>query len=114
MTRRPTTHRPPGAISAPQAQATILLTDALETGSISLRHRHEIATDLRERRVAAVARADRDHDEDAGDAAERAYDADIARLLMLQIRPAGGIGAWKPLNIASADPTMYTHWTDEE
>ena len=114
MTRRPTTHRPAAAMSAPGAETTSLLTEALATRSVTLGDRHEIAADLRERRLAARDRAARDHDEDAGDPAERSYHTDMAHLLMLQLRPTDGVGAWKPLNITSADPTMHTSWTDQE
>ena len=112
MTRRPTTHRPAAPVAAPGTETTSLLTEALATGSVTLSHRHEIAADLRERRLTALDRAARDHDDDAGDAAERAYDVDMARLLMLRLLPAGGVGAWRQLDITSADPTMHTRWTD--
>ena len=114
MTRRPTTHRPAAPIGAPGGKTTSLLTEALATGSVTLGHRREIAADLGDRRLAALDRAARDHDVDAGQAAERAYHADMTYLLMLRLRPADGLDAWKPLDIVSADPAMYTHWTDEE
>ena len=114
MTRRPTTYRPATPIGTPEVETKSLLTEALATGSVTLGHRREIAADLPDRRLAALDRAARDHDVVAGQAADRAYHADMAHLLMLRLRPADGVGAWRPLDFASADPAMYTHWTDEE
>ena len=112
MTTRSTTNRPAAPIGAPATEPTSPLTEAVTAGSVTLSQRHEIAVDLRERRLAALDRAARDHDEDAVDAAERGYDAAMHRLLMLPVLPTGGIKKWRELDFAITDPALHTDWTD--
>ena len=72
MTLRPAPDRPAATDTSTdttqEPQATSLLTEAVAAGSVSLTHRHEIAEDLRERRLASLERASLEHDEDAVDA----------------------------------------------
>lgn len=112
MTRQPTTSRAASPSTATVTESTSLLSDAVAAGSVTLSHRHEIATDLRTRRLTALERAARDQDEDAKDAAERGYDAAMQRLLMLPVRPICGVEKWRELDFTSADPAMHTHWED--
>ena len=83
---RPTRNHPAAPIAEPGTETTTLRADALSSGSVTLSHRHEIAADLRQRRLAALNRAALYNDEAAGyaaDAAERTYDAHMSQLLRL-------------------------------
>ena len=93
MPGRPTTYQPAAPIAEPGTETTTLLAEALSSGSVTLSHRHKIAADLQQRRLAALNRASRYEDDApsyATDAAERTYDAHMSRLLKLPVRPIGG------------------------
>ena len=96
MPGRSTAQHPADPIAEPVttgSETTTPLAEALSSGSVTLDYRHEIAADLRQRRLAALNRAARYDDDAAGsaaDGAERTYDAQMSQLLRLPVRPIGG------------------------